>query len=67
MGNSMRGIGFLGLTTVLFWLVVGVSVTESLLNRREWWEEEGSSFGGSEKIEVLQPVVAEPDGHWREL
>ena len=65
----MRGIGFLGLTTALFWLVVGISVTESLLNRQEqqWWEEGGSSYGGRENSEVLKPVVAEPDAHWLEL
>ena len=64
----MRGIGFLGLTTVLFWLAVGVAVTESFLDRREqWWDEGGGSYGGREERGVLKPVVAEPDEHWREL
>ena len=64
----MRGIGFLGLTTAVFWLVVAGNVTNSLLNRGgEWWEGDGNSYGSQERIELVQPVVTEPTVFWQEL
>ena len=66
----MRGIGFLGLTTALFWLFVGIGVTKSLLDRphrEHWWEGGGSAYGGLENTGGAKPVVTEPDERWRDL
>ena len=66
----MRGIAFLGVTTVLFWLMVGIGVTRSLLDRaprEQWWEAEGSPYVEAERIGEIKPVVTGTDGHWRDL
>ncbi len=64
----MRGIGLLGITTALFWMVVAISVANSLLSRQDrWWEEEGSPYCAEEQIDVVQPVVTEPLVFWKEM